>query len=70
MVLDINALCPRMEDGVVCQCNQSLVIAFQRDNNLHRFWRFGLLVSLGQLVSLPSFIIQVSVDGVDTSIVL
>lgn len=70
MVLEIDVFRPGMEDGVVCQCNRSLVVAFQRDDNLHHFWRFGLFVSLGQLVLPPSFIMQVLVDGVDTSIVL
>lgn len=30
-VLDVNVLGPGMEDGVLCQCNESLIVAFQRD---------------------------------------
>ena len=62
-MLDINMLYPGVEDKIVCQCNRSLIVAFQKNNDLQ-------LTPFGQLIPPPSLIMQILLNRLDTGIVL
>ena len=46
MILDVNVLCLRMEDGVVDESNRALIISFQKDCISDRVYLFLFCVAL------------------------